>query len=341
MARCGSLLLILAAPVLLRAGSAEPEAVSLRLGLAEPGWFKISHGYVVAFNRAQKIPSRDSIEVFDREGRRVARVDVLGQLPGAAEVTLDDVSVRETRPIVAGVTIRKADGGLEDMLLYFTWEGLLDRSVSIPPEQEINNIELDENGNVWTLTDYSGRPDDDTTGPLIFVYDHTGHLMKALLRRTDYPAGFKEGPLTGGLVGFGLTQDGLWFWQPARRRMTVVNRDGHVLSQKSVTLPRSQVHKSQSHPPEADLVALLPSGQVAAGIVSPWPDVPTGAYLSRGKHFVRSSSQKLRLIGIDGLDFVFLKQHEPGSIQFEIVREPLPAPVAVLPASMNSIVAMN
>ena len=150
------------APVLLRAGSAEPAAVSSRLGLAAPGWFKVSHGYVVAFNRTQKIPSRDSIEVFDREGRRVTRVDVLGQLRGAAEVTLDDVSVRETRPIVAGATIRKADGGLEDMLLYFTWEGLLDRSVSIPPEQEINNIELDEDGNVWTLTDYFGRRDDDT-----------------------------------------------------------------------------------------------------------------------------------------------------------------------------------
>ena len=147
--------------------------------------------------------------------------------------------------------------------------------------------------------------------------------------------------LTGGVVGFGLTQDGFWFWQPTRHRMTVVSRDGHVLSQKSVTLPRSQVHKSRSHPPEADLLALLPSGQVAAGIVSPWPDVPTGAYLSRGKHFVRSSSQKLWLIGIDGLDFVFLKQQEPGSVQFEIVREPLSAPAAVLPSSMNGIVAMN
>jgi hypothetical protein len=232
MARCGSLLLILAASVLLRTGSAEPAVVSLRLGLAEPGWFKVSHGYVVAFNRTQKISNRDSIEVFDREGRRVAGVDVLRQLPGAAEVTLDDVSVREARPIVAGATIRKADGGLEDRLLYFTWEGLLDRSVSIPPEQEINNIELDENGNVWTLTDYSGRRDDDTAGALIFVYDHTGHLMKGLLRRTDYSAGFKEDPLTGGVVGFGLTQDGFWFWQPTRRRMTVVSRDGHVLSQK-------------------------------------------------------------------------------------------------------------
>jgi hypothetical protein len=178
---------------------------------------------------------------------------------------------------------------------------------------------------VWTLTDYFGRRDDDTAGPLIFAYDRAGRLIKGLLRRTDYPAGFKESPQTGGLAGLGLTGDGFWFWQPSRHRMTVVSREGHVLNQMSVTLPKSQVHNSRNHPPEADLVALLPSGQVAAGIVSPWPDVPTGAYLSRGKHFVRSSTQKLPLIGIDGLDLVFLRQSESSSGQFEIVREALPA----------------
>jgi hypothetical protein len=106
--------------------------------------------------------------------------------------------------------VRKMDGSLQDMLLYFTWGGLLERSIDVPPEQEINNLDLDEDGNVWTLTDYFGG-EDDTTGPLIFVYDRTGHLLKGLLRRTDYPAGFKEEPLKGGSVGFGLTPEGSGF----------------------------------------------------------------------------------------------------------------------------------
>jgi len=322
MALRGSLLVILVA--LVRAGIAEQAAVSLRSGLAEPGSLKFSHGYIVAFNRTQKLPGRDSIEVFDREGRRVVALDVLGQLPGVSQVALDDISARPARSLVAGATIRKLGGGLQDMLLYFTWEGLLERSIGIPPEQEIDNLDLDEDGNVWTLTDYFGRRDDDTTGPLIFVYDRTGRLVKGLLRRTDYPAGFKEGRLQGGVVGFGLTHDWVWFWQPARHRMTVVSREGRVLKRISVALPKSRIDKSQGHPhpPEAVFVALLPSGQVAAGIACPWPDVPWGAYLSRGKHFVGSSSLKLWLLGIDGLDFVFVKEGDSGSGRFEIVWEP-------------------
>jgi hypothetical protein len=205
-----SSLVILAFLLLLRAGSAE-QTVSFRSDLAEPGWFKTSHGYIVTFNRTQKLSGRNSIDVFDREGRRVVALDVLAQIPGAAEVTLDDISIGTGRQLVAGATVRKADGDLQDMLLYFTWEGLLERSLSIPPEQEINNLDLDEDGNVWTLTDYLGR-EDDTNGPLIFVYDRMGHLVKGLLRRTDYRAGFNEGPTKGGLAGFGLTPEGAWFW---------------------------------------------------------------------------------------------------------------------------------
>jgi hypothetical protein len=100
---------------------------------------------------------------------------------------------------------------------------------------------------------------------------------------------------------------------------------GTDLRQMSVALPKARGGKKRVPPPEASMVALFTSGQVAAGIASPWPDVPTGAYLSKGahkgKHFVRSSSQKLRLIGIDGSDFVFLKLGEPGSGLFEVAWE--------------------
>lgn len=324
MARLCSLLTILVAFLLLRTVGADQRSVTLRTGLAQPGWFKVSHEYVVAFDRVQKLPGLDSIEVFDREGRRVVALDVLGQLPGAIEVVLDDAAVRSGGPLVAGATIRAKDGGLQDVLLYFTWRGELERCVAIPPEQEINNIDLDEDGNVWTLTDYFGRKDE-TTGPLIFAYDPSGHLIKGLLRRTDYPAGFREDARRGGLAGFGVIRDGVWFWQPSRHRMTVVSRTGEVLKQLSIALPRSHADRSRAHAPEVDFVALLPSGQVVAGIVCPWPDVPTGAYLSRRKHFVRSSPQHLRLIGVDGSDLVFLKLGEASSGRFEILREPLEA----------------
>ncbi len=316
-----SFLVVFTVIALARTGYAEPAPVSIHSGLAEEGWFKVSGGFLVAFNGTQKYPRINSIEVFDRQGRRLAGLDVLGQLPGASSISLDDVAAREGRAIVVGGTMRNAAGGLQDLLLYFSWNGRLERSVYLPPEQEISKIELDEEGEVWTLTDYFGRGDD-TKGPLIFVYDGTGKLLKGLLRRTDYPAGLREDPRRGGVSGFGLTVDGVWFWEPARLRMTVINRSGKVLKQESVALPKSHLGQSRSNPPESSFVGLLPSGQIATGIISPLHDVPTGAYISRGKRFVRGSDETLWLIGVDGTDFVFLKPAGPGSNEYQVLREP-------------------
>jgi hypothetical protein len=312
---------VLAAIVLARTSRAEPAFVSMHSALAEPGWFKVSSGFLVAFDGSQKSPGTDSIEIFDRQGRRIVGLDVLGQLPGVSSVSLDDVAAREGRTIAVGGTTRNAGGGLQDILLYFSWNGRLERSVYLPPEQEISKIELDEEGNVWTLADYFGRGDD-TRGPLIFVYDEKGSLVKGLLRRTGYPAGFREDPRRGGVAGFGLTANGAWFWEPSRHRMIVVSRSGKILKQESVALPKSHLDQSRFHPPESNFVGLLPSGQVAAGIVSPLDDVPTGAYFSRGNRFVRGSEQNLRLIGLDGTDLVFLKPAKPGSNDFQVLREP-------------------
>lgn len=324
MARRGSVPSIWVAFVLLRSACGAQATVSMRSSLAESGWFKVSHGYIVAFNRrSQKLRGRDSLEVLDREGRRVVTLDVLGQLPGVVELALADVSISPAdRVLVVAATVRRMDGGVQSMLLYFTPDGLLERGLDIPPGREINRIDLDEDGNVWTLTDYFGRGDD-TTGPLIFVYDHTGHLIKSLLRRTDYSAGFREDPRKGGVVGFGLTDNGVWFWQPSCHRMTVVSREGRVIRQMSVALPKPRADRLHANPPQAVVVALLPSGRVGAGIVSPLPDVPAGAYLSKGSHFVRTSSQSLWPIGVDGLNFVFLKQGEHGSDRFEVSWEPI------------------
>ena len=91
-------------------GSAE-QTVALRSGLREPGWFKVSGGNVIEFNRTQHAPGVDSVEVFDREGRRVLGLDVLKLLPGTSEVVdLDDVSSRPGGGVVVGATVRKSDG---------------------------------------------------------------------------------------------------------------------------------------------------------------------------------------------------------------------------------------
>ncbi len=299
---------------------AQGATVSMQLGLPEPGWIKVDHGAVLVFNRVQKAAGHDAIEAFDRDGQRVIGVDVRRQLPDSAEVSLYDVSFLPGGPLVAGAVVRKTDKSLQDVLLYFNREASLIKRVDLPLEQEINNLEIDSDGSVWTLTGYFGRKDD-TRGPLIFHYDGEGRLIEGLLRRTDYPGGFEEGSMIGGVVGFGLTGEAIWFWEPIRHRLTVVSREGRVLRQESLRLPVSREGKLSNHPPEVSAIALLPSGQVAAGI---GPNVLPGAYLSEGKRFARASSTPMPLLGVDGSEFIFLKRYEPGSSRMEIVRESLP-----------------
>jgi hypothetical protein len=171
------------------AGNGETAGVLLHSRLPVSGWFKVSGGYVVQFERLQKAAGHDSLEVFDRNGQRVWGLDVLAALGDSVNVALSDIAVRRGGPVVAGATVKRRDGRVQALLLYFAMNGGLARSLLLPPEQGINNIDIDAAGNVWTLTDYFGR-DDDTRGPLIFEYDGAGRLSGTLLRRTDLSGGF-------------------------------------------------------------------------------------------------------------------------------------------------------
>jgi hypothetical protein len=304
-------------------GAAPPSAV-LHSDLHEKGWFKVCHGYIVQFDRSQKVSDYEAIETFDPEGRRILGVDVLKQLKGAAQADIDDIALLPGKSLVAAAIVRKGDGSIHPMLLYFDWSGSLVRGVDLPPGQEINNLELDKEGNLWALADYSGRKEDETNGSLVYVYDREGRLTKSLLRRSDYPAGFREGPQSGGVVGFGLTDDGFWFWQPVSHTITMVSREGKVLKRMPVPIPKFHVDKTGPHPADTVFIDLLPSGQIVAELDGNSPDVPPGARLFEAKHLVRTYPPELRLIGVDGPDMVFLNRYQPSTGIFDVLREPVP-----------------
>ncbi len=139
----------------------------MQLGLPEPGLDQeVDHGAVLVFNRVQKAAGHDAIEVtVDRDGQRVIGVDVRRQLPDSAEVSLYDVSFLPGGPLVAGAVVRKTDKSLQDVLLYFNREASIDQASrsNLPLEQEINNLEIDSDGSVWTLTGTASISDGRTT----------------------------------------------------------------------------------------------------------------------------------------------------------------------------------
>jgi hypothetical protein len=335
------ILTILASSLLSAAAPMQAQDVTIHSRLPEPGRFKTSNGFLVQWNVNAKDPASDAIEVFDRTGVRVLGVNVFKLLPWAKAVSIDDVAARRGQPLAVAAVIREQDDRLQSMLLYVGWDGELVRSVDLDPSREIGWLEFDESGSLWALTDYLGRKvwaDTNAAGincplgSLILVFNREGQIARSLLKQADFPDGFEEGRAIGGRISFGVTQQAIWFWQPAKRWMIVVDRKGGSVKRILASLPVSRIRlvgasRIRRAVPaiEAGVSAFLPSGKVLANIVSAEPDVPSGVYQSRGQRFQKTgfdSPRNTYLAGIDGSEFIFVSIPKAGSNDFQVIREP-------------------
>jgi hypothetical protein len=323
-----------------QAQAQQTQQVTVHSRLPEPGRFKTSNGFLVQWNGNAKDPASDAIEAFDPNGERVLGVNLFKLLPSARAVSIDDVAARRDQPLAVAAVISEKDGSVRPVLLYVGWDGELVRAVDLDPSREIGWLEFDEAGNLWALTDYLGRKvwaDTNAAGincplgPLILVFNREGQIARSLLKQADFPDGFQEGQAIGGRVSFGVTKETIWFWQPVRHRMFVVDREGLSAKRISASLPVSRswfvriAHiRNAAAPIEAGFSAFLPSGQLLANIISAEPDVPSGLYLSRRQRFQKSavhSPGNTYLAGIDGSEFVFVSIPRPGSNDFQVIRE--------------------
>ncbi len=314
--------------------------VTVRSRLPEPGRFKASNGILIQWNVNPKDPDRDAIEAFDVNGQRVLGVNVFKMLPSARAVSISDVAVRSDQSVAVAAVISGRDDSIRPALLYVGWDGKLVRAIDLDASREIGWLEFDDAGNLWALTDYLGKKAwadtnaagiDCPLGPLIFVYDREGQVVRSLLKQVDFPDGLQEGHALGGRVSFGITPDKVWFWQPARHRMIVADWEGRNVKRIPTPLPvsrswliRASFHRRAEPQIQAGLSVLLPSGQVLVDIASAEPDVPSGTYILRGERLHKGSIDDARsrfLAGVDGSEFVFVSTPKLGSSDFQITRE--------------------
>jgi hypothetical protein len=59
--------------------------------------------------------------------------------------------------------------------------------------------------------------------PLILAFNSEDKVVKGLLKQADFPDAAREEPAIGD-VSFGLSNDKVWFWQPARHRTIIAGR---------------------------------------------------------------------------------------------------------------------
>ena len=237
----------------------------------EPGRFKVSGGLLLHWNVSAKDRSHDAVEAFDRHGVRVFGINIYQLLPNAETISLDDVALRRDESIAIAAVTREKDDQIRAWLLQLGWNARSARMTELDAARELGWLDYDESGNVWGLTDYEGEKVRKDTiyngipcplGPLILVFNPEGKIVKSLLKQSDFPDSLREAPAIGE-VTFGLTNDKVWFWQPARHRMIITDRDGGDVRKISIPHARTWNLGGQT--------LLTPTGEVVQDLHSPTP----------------------------------------------------------------------
>ena len=108
----------------------------------------------------------------------------------------------------------------------------------------------------------------------------------------------EEGPRIGA-VSFGVTDDKVWFWQPAKHEMIIA--DQAAGNSRKVSIPHGRTYNLGGQ------TVLTPANEVVQILQSPTPGV-RGIYLARGRCIEKIGPPPPGLLaGMDGSEFVFVR----------------------------------
>ncbi|MBZ5497689.1 MAG: hypothetical protein LAP85_14905 [Acidobacteriia bacterium] len=295
------------------------QQITVRPAVPESSHIKLTNGFFVTWGHNSR-----KIEVFDRNGSSVARIDVLGSFPGFNAVGIYDASVQPDRAIVVAAVVqnRQQEKALQvkSTLLYYDWHGKLTQAVSVNPS--IERLEVDEDGNVWALLNGDGDAGP-AKSPVIAVFKGD-RIVNSFLNWTYFPHhadGIEEGPKAEGAPGFGITQDGVWFWLPGYDVFSL-DRDGGNLTRIPMNLPKPKgaqpgfVHYNGTLATAFDWVR-IPGDRFVFWVTSRAVNVEGGLYILSKKGMVRYRIADDVPVGLDNSNLV-LARYEPSRNEFQI-----------------------
>jgi hypothetical protein len=144
-------------------------------------------------------------------------------------------------------------------LVLFDFSGRLLSAFALEPSREIGVLAVDDQSNIWTLTDGAGTGVDPSTVPMVVEYSPEGKIAREVLKRNLFPfhATFNREDVDIGSPAMGYDSGVVWFWLPGSTDfVTISTRDAKTARMKT-QLPK----KAGRH--EVPLsVAREPSGNV-------------------------------------------------------------------------------
>jgi hypothetical protein len=192
---------------------------------------KFENGLLITWQTNSEDSVGNQVEIFDERWHRVASLNVLGPVQEARGVSIYDVSARPGGTIAVAAVYASKEGNSKvppvAALLLFDFSGQLLRAFSLGSSRAIRLLAIDENSNIWTLTDNAGDKDPFTV-PMVIEYRPDGTIARELLTRGMFPLHSTdtiENPKVGS-PSLGYDQNGLWFWLPGSTDLVTITQDG-------------------------------------------------------------------------------------------------------------------
>lgn len=274
------------------------------------GWAKAENGLIIFWHSMPKDVTGKDVELFDKWGRAITSLRVLGLVPDATTVAIYDVSARPGRIIAVSAVYASKERGVRpaSALLIFDFRGSLLSFFAMAPWRHILRLEVDEDSNIWALNENAEQGKDPAESSMVTEYTTQGTVLKELLPRNLFPS-HTDRIHGGGKVGFaaiGYDPTGMWFWLPGSTDLATALSGGQLVTTKT-GLPNGD---AKEYP--VNLVRQGPENRLVAEFREGENPRPSYYWWSQSaKSWTRFKPGECDggwLIGTDGNDQVYLRQ---------------------------------
>ncbi len=209
-----------------------------------PRTTKFENGLVVSWDGVSSDVSSNQINISDEKKTTIVDINVLECVPDASRVSIYDVAMRGN--VIAVAAVFQSKKGNKQVrptssLMLFDAKGRLASAFALAPSYAIRRLALDEQGNIWTLTDHADINVDPSTVPMLVEYSAEGTIEKQLLPRSQFPfhaSDTKEDVKIGAPV-MGYSSGIVWFWLPGSTDMVTMTTSDGKASMTKTHMPSS------------------------------------------------------------------------------------------------------
>src|SRR5262249_25321574 len=197
-----------------------------------PPTYKWANGLLLSWSSVSTDRMAKQISVADEHGQVTAQFNILRIVPEARRVSIYDVSAN--RDLIAVAAVYESKEGNKKVrptaaLLIFDGHGKLRFASALGLSHAIARLVVDDDSNIWTLTDGAGTEVSPAKVPVVVEYTSDGREVREVLTRDMFPfhaLDTKSDVIMGSAV-MGCDSGVVWFWLPGSTELvTIATGDG-------------------------------------------------------------------------------------------------------------------